>query len=375
MYAILTKLDAIEKMLAHPSEPIFRGKKTVVKRQSAERMYSLEREALDQGRSSYKVKRGTTIDSKLFWVNTVELADGMRRLIKTSDAEFIPPEERNGVRKKLLSGASVISHQAGWLDKYEIIDQGPDGACGLVGILNYYIIMGLPFKYNHLVLTRAAAFRDAWQFIWTSLDPYKTNGMFLDIASVLDALKSSESTTFPNFNYFPVRSIGNFEAKFNPMLTQGGSLQLKDETLKLNAAEGSLKIVLENIDALISGLLLQNIPVLINSNEHTTVCIGFNEEFYYFADSWGDSTKQDEFDMVESLVCRNEAGVSMVPKAFITSYVRDMAWIDPTLVNQAVRGTGGARRRGAPLSAESSTSRGRREVASARCTRGRGWST
>jgi len=136
--------------------------------------------------------------------------------------------------------------------------------------------------------------------------------MFMDIASALDALIDSGLQPLDgSLTYFPVRSIGSFESKFNKELTDG---------------DASVASILAKIDAIITDLIQRDIPVLVNSNEHTTVCVGFDADSYYFADSWGDSLEQDEFDTYDALVCSHKAGVSKVPKAFIVSFVRDMAW-------------------------------------------------
>lgn len=316
MYKILAQLDKIETLLDHRTEPTFRGKKRLVKREDASYSnYSTERQQLDLQYNKYNVRRGTMVQSPLFWKNEIEDDGRGRRLTKTSKPTHVKMADRVKVRREFVQNAKVIPHTKSWLDTYEIIDQGPDGACSLVGFLNYCIIMNVKLKYNEASLDTPSDARGNWAYIWLKLDPYKNDGMFMDIASVLDALFATGLKLLKDtqqIHYFPVRSIGNFESKFNPELT----------------SDGSLETILAKIDEKIMGILGRGIPVLINSNEHTTVCVGFDAESYYFADSWGDGLLQDEWDMQEALVCSFKAGVSRVPKSFIVSYVRDMAWIE-----------------------------------------------
>jgi hypothetical protein len=105
--------------------------------------------------------------------------------------------------------------------------------------------------------------------------------------------------------YVPIRSVGNSENSFNPKFGQGDG-------------------VFFNIEAYMKNLIDTGIPFVLNSHEHTRVCIGYTEDEWVFADSWGNEIQRDELDPELRKVNRIKAGYSFAPMNMIVSYIREL---------------------------------------------------
>ena len=146
------------------------------------------------------------------------------------------------------------------------------------------------------------------------MQPYAGSYGMDDLASMLDALRSVGAVLDAAPQYIPVRSIDNSENSFNPIFTSGENN------------------VLESIAAFMKGLLDKGISLLINSHEHTRVCVGYDDSTFVptfiFADSWGNKVSQEEYDPSGRLVNKIHAGYSQAPISMIVSYVREIVYFD-----------------------------------------------
>ena len=158
---------------------------------------------------------------------------------------------------------------------YKGIDQQSEGACSLVGFLNLLTVNGLKISWGTYSPAEVHYF---WADIWDKMQDYSGKYGMEDIAAMLDAAVKLRLLTAPlikALSYVPVRSVNNSENSFNPIFTQSGN-------------------VLHTIEAFIKERIDSGIPVLVNSHEHTRVCVGYQKDHFVFADSWGNEANQEE---------------------------------------------------------------------------------
>lgn len=179
---------------------------------------------------------------------------------------------------------------------YQGIDQGQEGACAFVGFLNLLTIndIKIPIHNN-------------WERIWNIFPGSDENGL-ADIASMLDGLieMGHIKHILKNILYIPIKALQ--ESYLNPLITK-------------------TKNIIHNITKLITNYIDDGYSVLINSHEHTRVCVGYNDNYFMFADSWGNDTVEIEFDDRDRLVNLTKNGFSFAPKIMIASYVREIVII------------------------------------------------
>lgn len=197
---------------------------------------------------------------------------------------------------------------------YNGIDQMDEGACSLVGFLNMMSLENVPLSWNYKghKFTKEDIM-EYWGDVWTEVEKTSTSsdGMS-DIAQMLDGINSIKLLTDQQINslhYVPIRSYENAENSFNTMFTKGN--------------------VFSNIAAYMKKLIDEKKIFLVNSHEHTRVCIGYNETDFVFADSWGNAAHQTEKDPNGAKVNYIVAGYSFAPIRMIASYVRDIVYWDP----------------------------------------------
>lgn len=181
---------------------------------------------------------------------------------------------------------------------YDPIEQGKVGACSLVGFLNL----------TSLVLGTAER---EWTGLWNAVQKrVATKGTVEDVASLLDVLDLKDVTKNA-LVYVPIRSSRRGETSFHEMFENGGS-----------------QSVVVSIDAFLTTLLRQRIPVLVNAHEHTRVCVGYTKEMFIFADSWGNDRCEDEFDPLGRIVNRAVAGFSLAPRRLVASVARELVYMN-----------------------------------------------
>ena len=206
---------------------------------------------------------------------------------------------------------------------YNGIDQENEGACSLVGFLNMINLENVPFswKYKGHKFTKDDMM-NFWGDIWYEIEKLSSSkdGMS-DIAQMLDGCVSINLLTksqIDSLQYVPIRSYGNAENSFNIMFTNDDNN------------------VFRNIANYMKKLINGNQIFLVNSHEHTRVCVGYTETDFVFADSWGNNAHTTEKDPTGTKVNYIVAGYSFAPISMIASYVRDIVYwnrkLSPTCV-------------------------------------------
>ena len=258
--------------------------------------------------NKYPVVRAGRQD-EFFWNNYFPRKDS-----STTKHKKLSLSEFKSVRQKLypLIKCGLTTEQ---FYEYNGIDQMNEGACSLVGFLNMMNLENVPLSWNYKGhnFTKKDII-NFWGDVWFEVEKLSSSadGMS-DIAQMLDGIISIQLLTkkqIDSLQYVPIRSYGNAENSFNTMFTKGGN-------------------VFSNIANYMKKLIDEKHIFLVNSHEHTRVCIGYNETDFVFADSWGNKAHQTEKDPTGAKVNFIVAGYSFAPINMIASYIRDIVYWNP----------------------------------------------
>lgn len=220
--------------------------------------------------------------------------------------ELLTDSNVHTMRATLFNGMRCAVERSTFMT-YKGIDQQSEGACSLVGFLNLLSVNYIKIAWGTYSPAEVHYF---WADIWDKMQDYSVKNGMEDIAAMLDAAVNLRLLTTPLIKaliYVPVRSVNNSENSFNPIFTQSGD-------------------VLHTIEAFIKERIDSGIPVFVNSHEHTRVCVGYQNDHFVFADSWGDEVNQEEFDPIGRLVNKIQGGYSLTPIRMIVSYVRELVY-------------------------------------------------
>ena len=225
------------------------------------------------------------------------------------------------------------------IDGYNGVDQGQEGACSLVSLINLIEVSG----NQALLMSSMATVRRQWKRYWNP-DPgllgAAANDAVADLASTLDMVllntgdakhapknKRKKKGTPPMLQsmgcleYIPIRSEGNREQSFNQRFWVGAE-RLRAE--RFGGGEwadqvGPIQFVFE-IAHLLETAIDHGEPVAVNALEHCRVLVGYNATHVLFADSWGARYTEANKRGTD----RNAGGFSVVDKWLIYCWVRDV---------------------------------------------------
>jgi hypothetical protein len=204
----------------------------------------------------------------------------------------------------------------------QLLDQEDEGACSFVGFLNGSI---LSEKTENVAPSLGVR---KWKNNWQKLQHHlPTENSSPDIAATLDAMKQVRILDDNGLQYVPIRSAGAREQNYNTNFWVEESILI--EKYNINADEyQAAPFVYQNMN-LLEGLIDSNIPVILNSLEHTRTLVGYNDDKFIFADNWGPSNKSQDV-YVDSHYAKLEdnfiAGFSTVKKWAIVSSLRDIVY-------------------------------------------------
>lgn len=224
--------------------------------------------------------------------------------------------------------------------RYDGVDQLNEGACSLVGFLNLVQVYnlkhpdtrvdmsfnanGTEFDYNDVMMY--------WGDLWYAMQPYAEKEGMVDIASMLDAadaLNILKGNLREKIEYIPIRSYGSRENRFNRRIVPNTRFDLEEA-----------QVAVSNF---FMGLIDGGIPFAVNCDEHTRVCIGYTDSSFVFADSWGSSAVQSEFDPVDQRINLIVAGYSFSPKEHISRWAKDAVFLKDDAVAMVRTSVAGAR--------------------------------
>jgi hypothetical protein len=250
----------------------------------------------------------------LYWSNYSTRRESRIKFL--DDSKF---GEQQQIRRRLYASTRCTMSESSFMG-YDGIDQEDEGACSLVGFLNLIIINEVGISWRGQT---SKSVLSSWSAVWEAMQPYAGSYGMDDIASMLDAAQSIDVLWDASPTYVPVRSVDNSENSFNSVFTNGGTN------------------VLQSIEAYIKELIDTGVPVLVNSHEHTRVCVGYDDSSFVptfiFADSWGNNVNQEEYDPTGRLVNKIQAGYSQAPVSMIVSYVREIVYFQSPQMRQTKR--------------------------------------
>ena len=203
-----------------------------------------------------------------------------------------------------------------------LLDQGSEGACSFVGFLNCSILSGKTSKVIK------AASQNKWRRQWIKVQTHlNTEYGSPDIAATLDSMKKIKILDSNGLVYIPIRSSGAREQNFNISFYKNPKEIIS--YFEISSREyDTAPFVYQNL-FLLQNLINLNIPVAVNSLEHTRTLIGYNSEKFIFADNWGHNTRSEDIDVSAAYAELEDnfvAGYSTVNKWAIVSNVRDIAY-------------------------------------------------
>ncbi|GMI39608.1 hypothetical protein TrCOL_g5037 [Triparma columacea] len=200
---------------------------------------------------------------------------------------------------------------------YKNVDQGQDGACTFVGLLNLVALMGR----RDLIPVNPKR----WRASWLRLDRDQCE----DLAECLDLLASKSilgTCASTGLRYIPIRSRGKREMCFNPSYWVSDPLSLADRYGASIADVEATPWVYHNAN-LVESLIDDGRAVAINFAEHTRTCVGYNEDELLFCDNWCKSYEEDA-DTNGTYRSLFKAGLSVCGKWACYSWMREVVYVD-----------------------------------------------
>ena len=193
---------------------------------------------------------------------------------------------------------------------YNGIDQGQNGACSFVALLN---AMHLNGSIDLILNKRMAYLRRNWKKFWKA--PLE-NDSSEDLGQTLDMMSSTLIKAHHAFVYVPIRSSGNREQSFNESIWITDTPMLQSRYCIPKGDYEKIPYVYQNA-YFVENQIDMGIPVVINVFEHTRVAVGYSDTEILFADSWS-----KEYTEINSLGT-SIAGFSYQDKWSVFTYMRD----------------------------------------------------
>eukprot|EP00520_Triparma_pacifica_P004076 CAMPEP_0118651384 /NCGR_PEP_ID=MMETSP0785-20121206/10758_1 /TAXON_ID=91992 /ORGANISM="Bolidomonas pacifica, Strain CCMP 1866" /LENGTH=280 /DNA_ID=CAMNT_0006543835 /DNA_START=184 /DNA_END=1023 /DNA_ORIENTATION=- len=205
------------------------------------------------------------------------------------------------------------------LINYKNVDQGCDGACTFVALLNLVSLMGR----SDLFLVKNARMR--WRASWRSFGVEK----FEDLADCLDLSASkgylSPSASTTGLKYVPIRSAGQREMCFNVTFWVPEDVLTARYNVNSNVVRAT-PWVYQNAH-FVESLIDAHQAVVINFAEHSRTCVGYNEESLLFCDNWT-ASYEEICDTGGSYNDHFKAALSVCSKWAAYSWMREVVYVD-----------------------------------------------
>ncbi len=165
---------------------------------------------------------------------------------------------------------------------YNGIDQGQNGACSLVSILNAFELHG---HTKHFFRKPYSQIKKSWRKYWKPPMHVGALDASSDLGEALDMISKPLIKSHDGLVYTPLRSEDRREQCFNEEFWINDREKLVN---RYNIPQGEydkMKHVYE-IAYYIENQIDNGIPVVVNVNEHCRVAVGYNQSKLLFADSW-----------------------------------------------------------------------------------------
>ncbi|GMH77658.1 hypothetical protein TrRE_jg7068 [Triparma retinervis] len=242
----------------------------------------------------------------------------------------LSPSEISAFRKQCVGSFRLAVSPSAVVD-YNNVDQGQDGACTFVGLLNLIALMGrkdlIPINFKR------------WRASWRRFDREQCE----DLAECLDLCASTSilgDVASTDLRYVPVRSRGNREMSFNVSYWVSDLASLAERYGAAVADVEATPWLYQNA-RFVEELIDSKRAVAINFAEHTRTCVGYNDDSLLFCDNWSKEYEEnaDTNGTYQSLF---KGGLSVCGKWACYSWMREVVYVEE-------RGGGGGDNKDNPI--------------------------